>query len=123
MPFSLEKLSYSPIKSTREFVDLNLGLLLDEELYHFSFPYRVKPPSTSHEFLNGVLLSENIIMEFMTLGDRPWEYSHHRSYFLPGPKRVEKHIQTLISTDVRNQSQFPSTLESNFSEGNLGNIS
>jgi len=42
-------------------------------------------------------------MEVMTLGDRPWENSHHQSYFLLYQERMEKHIETLVSIEIQDQ--------------------
>jgi hypothetical protein len=41
------------------------------------------PSSSSHDFLNDVLLSDEAIIEAMTLSERPWEDNHHRSSVLP----------------------------------------
>ena len=41
------------------------------------------PSSSSHDFLNDVLLSDEAILEAMTLSERPWEDHHHRSSILP----------------------------------------
>ena len=41
------------------------------------------PSSSSHDFLNDVLLSDEAILEAMTLSERPWEDNHHRSSVLP----------------------------------------
>jgi hypothetical protein len=79
--------------------------------------------STSHDFLNIILPSDKAIMEVMTLQDKPWEDSHHRSSFLPFGEKKETQIQTLISTDIQDPSLLPSTSYPILSEGNLGNIS
>jgi hypothetical protein len=83
MPLSPMELTYSMIQSTSESPDSHHILLLDEKLDQFSSLYWVNHTSTSRDFLNIILPSEEAIMEIMTLKDKPWEYSHHRSSFLP----------------------------------------
>jgi hypothetical protein len=78
---------------------------LDVELDQYSLPNWVVSPSTSHDFINNVLPLDEAIMESMALGDRPWEDSHNGSFFLPDSERVEKHIQTLVSTHLVDHPQ------------------
>ena len=83
IPLSPIEWEYLVIQTTREYFDSHSILLLDEELYHFSSLYWATHTLMSHDFLNIILPSEEAIMEVMTLKDNPWEYSHHRSSFLP----------------------------------------
>jgi hypothetical protein len=46
--------------------------------------------SNSHDFLDIVLPSDEVILEVMTGPEQPWEDLHHRSYFLPELSHVEK---------------------------------
>jgi hypothetical protein len=45
-------------------------------------------------------------MEVMNLGERPWEYSHHQSSFLPSQEKAETHIQTLISLTIKTNPNY-----------------
>jgi hypothetical protein len=50
----------------------------------YSFPeWATIPSSSSHNFLNDILLLDEAIIEVMTLFERPWEDNHHRSSILP----------------------------------------
>ena len=56
----------------------------EDELDMYSLPeWAAIPSSLSHDFLNDVLLSDEAIIEAMTLSKRPWEDNHHRSSVLP----------------------------------------
>jgi len=117
------ELNYSMIQSAGEFVDHNLSTLLDEELDQCSFPNWAEFPSSPHDFLNDITPSNESILEFMILFEIPWEYSHYISSFLLNMEKMEKELKSLVSIDVIDQSQFPSTSYPMPLEGNLRNIS
>ena len=45
--------------------------------------------SHSHDFLDDVFPSDEVILEAMSGVKKPWEELHHRSYFLPKLDRME----------------------------------
>jgi hypothetical protein len=97
------------IESTGEYLDSPSSLLLDEELDQFSSPYLVNHTSTSLDFLNIVLISDESIMEVMILQDKPQECSHHQSSFLPFAEKKKTQKQTLVSIDIQDRSLLHST--------------
>ena len=64
------------------------------------------PSSSSHDFLNDVLLSDEAIIEAMALSERPWEDNHHRSSVLPP---LNEEDSPLASTTLSLQSLGSST--------------
>ena len=55
-----------------------------DELDPYSLPeWAAIPSSSSHDFLNDVLLSDEAIIEAMALSERLWEDNHHRSSVVP----------------------------------------
>ena len=57
---------------------------MEGELDPYSLPeWEDIPSSSSHDFLNDVLLLDEAIIEAMALSERPWEDNHHRSSILP----------------------------------------
>ena len=61
-------------------------------------------------------------MEFMSLDESSWEYSHHRSSFLPNANSVGSDFVSLINFDIVEYPQTPVLLQGVDSEGNLCNI-
>lgn len=75
--------------------------------------------SVTHDFLNDNLPSNESILEVMSLFERPWEDSHHRSSFPPGSTTNMASFHPHLWTSL---SQLPSLLSDVFLEGNLSNI-
>jgi len=67
IPLSPAKLSYSTLQKSDEYASTDSGLLLDEELDHFSSPYWVTLEKFKDDFLYFVLPSDEAIMEVMSL--------------------------------------------------------
>ena len=81
MSLSLAEKAYSVIQS--ESVSM-ICPPMTGELDQYSLPeWADIPSSSSHDFLNDTLLSDEVILEVMTLSERPWEDNHHRSSILP----------------------------------------
>ena len=76
--------------------------------------------SYSHDFLNDVLLSDEAIIEAMTLSKRPWEDNHHRLSVLP-PLHDEDSPLTPTATED-GPTRSPTTSSHLPTEGNLSNI-
>ena len=75
MPLSQAEKTYSAIKS--ESVS-HICPPTEDELDMYSLPeWAAIPSSSSHDFLNDVLLSDEAIIEAMTLSERLWEDNHH----------------------------------------------
>ena len=75
MPLSPAEKTYSKIQS--ESVSHICPPMVDE-LDPYSFPeWAAIPSSSSHDFLNDVLLSDEAIIEAMALSERPWEDNYH----------------------------------------------
>jgi hypothetical protein len=75
MPLSQAEKTYSAIQS--ESVS-HICPPMEDELDMYSLPeWAAIPFSSSHDFLNDVLLSDEVIIEAMTLSERPWEDNHH----------------------------------------------
>ena len=81
MPLSSVEKTYSTIQSQSIY---HICPPTEGELDPYSLPEWVYiPSSSSHDFLNDVLLSDEAIIEAMALSERPWEDNHHRSSVLP----------------------------------------
>jgi hypothetical protein len=78
------------------------------------------PSSSSHDFLNDILLLDEAIIEAMALSERPWEDNHHRSSILP-PLNEEDSPLTHIATED-GPTHPPPTSSCLSTEGNLSNI-
>lgn len=78
------------------------------------------PSSSSHDFLNDVLLSDEAIIEAMTLSERPWEDNHHRSSVLPPLHDEDSPLTPTATKDGPTRS--PTTSSHLPTEGNLSNI-
>ena len=75
MPLSSAEKTYSAIQSV--FVSY-ICPPTEDELDPYSLPEWVAiPSSSSHDFLNDVLLSDEVIIEAMALSEGPWEDNHH----------------------------------------------
>ena len=75
------------------------------------------PSSLSHD----TLLSDEVILEVMTLGERPWEDNHHRSSVLPPLDDEDPPLTSMATKDGSTRS--PSTSYGISTEGNFSNIS
>jgi hypothetical protein len=78
------------------------------------------PSSSSHDFLNDVLLSDEAIIEAMTLSERPWEDHHHRSSVLPPLHDEDSPLNHSATED--GPSSSPTTSYCLPTERNLSNI-
>ena len=78
------------------------------------------PSSSSHDFLNDVLLSDEAIIEAMTLSERPWEDNHHRSSVLPPLHDKDSPLTHIDIEDGPTRS--PNTSSRLPTEGNLSNF-
>jgi hypothetical protein len=69
-----------------------------------------------------VLPSDEAVIEEMTIPDKPWEYLHHRSYFLPELNRIE--AGEFIVTMTGDQSCPINLLATHeiYAEGNMETI-
>ena len=99
MPLSPTEKTYSAIQS--ESVSPSCPPP-EDVLDIYSLPeWAAIPSSSSHDFLNDVLLSDEAILEAMTLSERPWEDNHHRSSTLPP---LHEEDSPLIATTLSLQS-------------------
>jgi hypothetical protein len=97
--------------------------------FTFFFPFLFLPggdslglaSSCSHDFLNDPFLSDEAILEVMTLGERPWEDNHHRSSILPPLDDEDPPLTSMATKDGLTRS--PSTSYGISTEENLSNIS
>ena len=85
-------------------------------------PYWLEIPSPSLYYISHTLPIDESIMEVMSLEEIPWEYYHHRYFFLPPCHMVEYHFTSTISFDIVLHPQSPILKRSVDSEGNLCNI-
>ena len=77
MPLSPAEKTYSTIQS--ESVSMICPPTTDE-LDQYSLPeWADIPSSSSHDFLNDTLLSDEALLKVMMLSERSWEDNHHRS--------------------------------------------
>ena len=119
MPLSLAEKMYSVIqsKSTSTICPPTKG-----ELDQYSLPeWADIPSSSSHDFLNDALLSDEVIIKAMMLSERPWEDNHHRSSVLPPLNEEDPPLTSTATEDGLTHS--PSTSYGISIEGNLSNIS
>jgi hypothetical protein len=119
MPLSLAKLSYLVMQSEFE---STFCFSQENELNQYSLPEWVDiSSSSSHDFLNDTLLSDESILKAMMLSERPWEDNHHRSSILPPLIKEELPLQLEVVDNGWTHS--PSTSYGISFEGNLSNIS
>ena len=119
MPLSPAEKTYSAIQS--ESVSQSCSPP-EDVLDIYSLPeWAATPSSSSHDFLNDVLLSDEAIIEAMTLSERPWEDHHHRSSVLPPLHDEDPPLTSMATEDGSTHS--PSTSYGILIEGNLSNIS
>lgn len=118
MPLSPAEKTYSMIQS--ESVSL-ICPPTGDALDIYSLPeWAAIPSSSSHDFLNDVLLSDKAIIEAMTLSERPWEDNHHRSSVLPPLHDEDSPLIPTATEDGPTRS--PTTSSRLPTEGNLSNI-
>ena len=92
------------------------------ELDLYSLPeWEDIPSSSSHDFLNDILLSEEEIIEAMAVSERPWGDTHHLSSILPPLNEEDSPLTSRATEDGPTRS--PSTSFGLLIEGNLSNIS
>ena len=119
MPLSPAEKTYSAIQS--ESVS-HICPPTEDELDPYSLPeWAVIPSSSSHDFLNDVLLLDKAIIEAMVLSKRPWEDNHHRSSILPPLNEEDSPLTHMATEDGPTRS--PPTSSHLSTEGNLSNIS
>ena len=118
MPLSPAEKTYSTIQS--ESISPNRPPMKDV-LDIYSLPeWAAIPSSSSHDFLNDVLLSDEAIIEAMTISERPWEDNHHRSSVLPPLHEEDSPLPSTATEDGPTRS--PNTSSRLPTEGNLSNI-
>ena len=62
---------------------------------------------------NKYFLTDEGILEVMTLDEMPWNNTHHHSTFLPSFDKIENNFSSLFSSETLNDPQNPiSTLSS-----------
>lgn len=83
MLLSPTKLSYSAILSAGQYVETDHCPYFLRELDQSFLPYGDPTLSTTHDFLNDTLSSNESILKVLSLSERPWEDLHHRSSFPP----------------------------------------
>ena len=119
MPLSPAEKTYSAIQSESASA---ICPPAEGELDQYSLPEWVDfPSSSSHDFLSNALLSDEAILEAMTLSEKPWEDNHHRSSILPPLNEKEPPLTSMATEDGPTRS--PSTSYGISIEGNLSNIS
>ena len=79
LPLSAAEVAYSLVQQASAIPDLTLVQDLDPPLE----PIWAQGSLTNTDSLDLVLPSNEVVIESMTSLDKPWEYLHHRSYFLP----------------------------------------
>ena len=72
---------------------------------------------------NKDFLTDEGIMEVMTLDEILWDDTHHHSTFLPYFDQIENNFSSLFSFETLSDPQNPISTLSSSSEWNLGNIS
>jgi hypothetical protein len=85
MPLSTAEVAYNIVQQT----SANPDLAPPQELDPVLEPIWAQDSLTTHDPLDLVFPSDEVILEAMTGPDRPWDDLHHRSYFLPELRRVE----------------------------------
>jgi hypothetical protein len=88
MSLSIVEIVYQAIQEAT--VDPDPSSSWMEEVDPVLEPIWVAHSSSSHEFLDDTLPSDEAILEAMSGPDRPWDDLHHRSYFLPELERIEQ---------------------------------
>lgn len=118
MPLSSVEKTYSAIQS--ESVSQSCSPPEDVLDIYCLPEWAATPSSSSHDFLNDVLLSDEAIIEAMTLSKRPWEDNNHRSSILPP---LQDEDSPLTHTDTEDgPSSSPTTSSHLPTEGNFRNI-
>ena len=93
MPLSPTEKFYMEILVVETRTKINPNQPLYLKLDQFSLPNWEKNYPLSHDFLENVLPSDEVIMEVITISKWPWEDLHHHSSFLLDKEGVETQLQ------------------------------
>jgi hypothetical protein len=97
MPLSAAKVAYSLVQQASTTPDLTPVQELDPPLE----PIWAQGSLANTDSLDLVLPSDEAVIEEMTNPDKPWEYLHHISYFLPELRRIKAGEFTITMTRDR----------------------
>jgi hypothetical protein len=95
MPLSATEVAYSLVQQASATPDPTPAQELDPLLE----PIWAQGSLATTDSLDLVLPSNEAVIEAMTSLDKPWEYLHHRSYFLPELHRIEVGEFTITMTE------------------------
>jgi hypothetical protein len=85
MPLSTTEVTYSLVQQASANPDPTPAQELDPLLE----PIWAQGSVSNNDSLDIVLPSDKVVIKAMTSSNKPWEYLHHRSYFLPELIRIE----------------------------------
>ena len=120
MPLSPIEDAYNAIQSTSNTLNS-----IDQDLVAsnpYSLPSWLNSLPPSFYYLFETFPSNESIMVIKCLGELPWEYYHHRSYFLPNLDLEDHDAKSIISNDDSQSLEFPIFHQGSVFEGNLGMI-
>ena len=95
---------YHTIQTTSDPTN-NYHLLAASDTYHL--PYWIENLPSSLDYILHTLLSDESIMEVMSLDEMPWKYHHHQSTFLPHYHMVEEQFASVVSSNIITHPQSP----------------
>jgi hypothetical protein len=119
MPLSPAEASYSAIQYSSPSMD-DQHLLASNT---YLMPSWLNSLSFSFDYISHIFLSDESIMEMLSIAEVPWDDNHHRSSFLPPLEEIQEGIHSIFPIDVVDSPQSPILTHDTISEGNLGNIS
>lgn len=118
IPFELSYEAIQSFSNSSTSEDNRMNMIIDE----YSHLSCLEPISTPNPF-NTYFLTDEWIMEVLTLDEMPWNNTHHHSTLFPSFDKIENNFSSMFSSETPSDPQCPiSTLSSRF-EQNLGNIS
>jgi hypothetical protein len=118
MPLSVTEFAYSTV--LQYFADPDSTPAQELDLVHE--PIWAPGSLTNTNSLDLFFPSDEAIIEAMTSLDRPWDYLHHRSYFLPELRRIEACEFTLTMTRDKACPISPLAMHAIYTEGNMETI-
>jgi hypothetical protein len=118
MPLSKAEVSYSLVQQASTNTDPNPA----QEFYPLLEPIWAQGSLTDTDSLYLVFPSDEAVFEAMTSLDKPWEYLHKISYFLPELSRIEAGEFTLTMKGDRSCPINPLATHEVYAEGNMETI-
>lgn len=115
-PMSATKLVYQCIVNSIDFDPIPLP---SEDEDGDVAPVWIVDSTSTMDYLNIVLPSDEAILEAMTGVEIPWDDLHHHSYFLPSLQEVESNLSSPYFSGNIHNPLVPSHI---YAEGNMSSI-